>query len=299
MVYKFGQLASDKDAMKKEIIRHILYTEAESMLEFGTAVETKTINELEFGLTLPKVERLDPEEIEEGSLGSFQKLDWFNIQTTMKKYQTRLMTTDEAKARNQMDIQMEYTMTAVSRGLAWAKDEEIKNMLKKSAGKTIGADAHWDDPAASNIPSDIAEAIKFVLSNTYMNIAQMKGANLYYPAELWAYMNQPARPNEFTTLGMSPIEWVQQKYGVNFIPTRQLDTEAMLVYKGPETAMHLVYSGDKIPLVEQAREYGVGDMWYVTQLYKTYVLPNSPTDLTKNSRIVMLGEVCDPRPKEV
>lgn len=298
MVYKFGQLASDKDAMKKEIIRHILYTEAESMLEFGAAVETRTVNELNFGMTLPQVERLDPEQVEEGTLARYQKLGWFDIYTRMKKYQTRLMTTDEAKARNQMDIQMEYTMTAVARGLAWAKDEEIKNQLKTHAGTTIGADAHWDDPAASNIPADIAECIKWVLSKTYMNVAQMKGAQLFYPAEMWAFMNQPARPNEYTTLGMSPVEWVQQKYGVQFIPTRQLDTEAMLVYKGQETALHLVYSGNAIPLVEQAREYGVGDMWYVTQLYNTHVMPNSQADQTKNNRIIMIDDVCDPRPTE-
>ena len=296
MVYKFGQLASDKDAMKKEIIRHILYTEAESMLEFGQAVETRTVNELNFGMTLPQVERLDPEQVEEGTLARYQKLGWFDIYTRMKKYQTRLMTTDEAKARNQMDIQMEYTMTAVARGLAWAKDEEIKTALRSHAGKTITADAHWDDPASSNIPMDIAEGIKWVLSKTYMNVAQMQGALLFYPAEMWAFMNQPARPNDFTTLGMSPVEWVTQKYGVKFIPTRQLDTEAMLVYKGQETALHLVYSGGEIPLVEQAREYGVGDMWYVTQLYNTHVMPNSQADQTKNNRILLFQDVCDARP---
>lgn len=295
MVYKYGMLSSDKDAMKKEIIRQVLYTEAETMLEFGQAVITRTSDSLEFGLTLPKVERLDPEEIEEGALAQYQKLDWFNTAARMKKYQTRLMTTDEAKARNQIGIQMDYTMTAVARGLAWAKDENIKTALKSAAGETIEADAHWDDPAASNIPADCAEATKYILSHTYMNVAQLRGALLFYPAELWAFMNQPARPNEFTTLGMSPVEWVAQKYGVQFIPTRQLDGEAMLVYKGQETALHLVYNGNAIPTIEQAREYGVGDMWYVTQYYTTYTMPNSPTDLTKNNRIVMISGVCDPR----
>jgi hypothetical protein len=213
----------------------------------------------------------------------------------MNKYQTRLMTTDEARARHQDSIQMQYTMTAVARGLAWAKDTEIKSALKKSSGKTVPADGHWDDPSASNVPADVAEAIKFVLSKTYMTPADIQGALLYYPAELWAFMNQPARPNEYTTLGMSPIEWAQQKYKVNFIPTRQLDTEAMLVYKTPETALHLVYTGGEMPLVEVAREYGVGNMWYVTQMYRTYVLPNKMTDTAHNNRIVMISGVSDPR----
>ncbi|TRZ48448.1 MAG: hypothetical protein D4S01_10270 [Dehalococcoidia bacterium] len=295
MVYKIGQLSSDKDAMKRELVRNTLYTEAETYLEFGAAVEMRTLDNLQFGLTLPKIERLDPEEIEEGALAQYQKIGWFDVETRLKKYQTRLMTTDEAKVRNQIGLQMDYTMTTVARGLAWAKDEEIKNALTTAAGTDIGADAHWDDPASSNIPSDIAQAVKYVLTNTYMTVEMMRGALLFYPAELWAFMNQPARPNEFTTYGMSPIEWIQQKYGIEFRPTRQLDGGAMLVYPGQETALHLVYEGDGIPLVEEAREYGVGDMWYVTQLYRTYVMPNSQTDTTKNNRIITISDVCDTR----
>lgn len=296
MVYKFGVRTSDKDALKRDVIRKVLYTEAESMLEFGSAVNMQGIDQLEFGLTLPKIERLDPQEIEEGALGEFQKVDWFNVQTTMKKYQTRLMTTDEAKVRQQHEIQMQYSMTAVARGLAWAKDTEIKDSLIAASGKDISAGGKWDDPSAADIPGDIAEAIEYVLSNTYMTLADIQGAYLYYPAPIWAYMNQPANPSGITTTkyitnGMSPVEWSQQKYGVTFIPTRQLSDEALLVYKTPETAMHLVYTGSQIPTVEEAREYGVGDMYYVTQYYRTYVLPNSASDLSKNNRIIRITNI--------
>jgi len=295
MVYKTGILTSDKDALKKEIIRKILYTEAETYLEFGAAVESREINTLNFGLTLPRVERLDPEEITEGTLAQYQKLDWFDIDTKLKKYQTRLLTTDEAKARNQIQIQMDYTMTAVARGLAWRKDTEIKNTLKAAKGTTIEGDSFWDDAANSNIPKDLASAVKYVITHTYMTVAQMKGALLFYPAELNAFMIQPARPNDYMTTSMSPLEWIQNKYGIIPLPTRQLDGEAMLVYKGKETAMHLVYNGTEIPLVEWAREYGVGDMWYVTQMYKTFVMPSSEEDQTTNDRIILISDVCEVR----
>ncbi|MCK9459946.1 MAG: hypothetical protein M0R80_09940 [Proteobacteria bacterium] len=295
MVLKFGALTSDKDAMKKDIVKRILYTEAETMLEMGRAVVVQGIDQLSYGMTFPTVERLDPQQVTEGTIADYQKLSWAEFYGSMKKFQDIILTTDEANARNQMNIQMPYTMTAIARGLAWAKDKEIKTVVKAAAGKTVSVSAYWDDPVSSNLPKDIAEAMAFALSTTYMNVVDLKGGILFYPAELWAFMNQPARPNEYTMLGMSPIEWVQQKYGVTFIPTRQLDAEAMLVFPGQWTALHMIYMGGDIPLVEYAREYGTGNKFYVTQMYSTLAMPNSTTDRLKNNRIILLSGVCQTR----
>lgn len=298
MVQKYAVLTSlADDALKKDIIMRVMQAEAEKYMEFYRSVIIQDTPNFEAGFQVPLVTRLKAQQVTEGTVADPQKIEFFKFYESMDKYQSALMNTDESYARNEMQLQMMYTMTAIARGLAWSKDEEIKNAIIAKAGKTLKAESYWTDPSASNVPGDFAKIRAWIISNTKMTAAELKGALFFYPAEIDSFVSLPARPNEYTTIGMSPFRWVMENFGVEFVPTTQIDTYGVLVYPGPYTAIHLQYDGSnpKLPVVENGREMGVGDKWVVTQRYKTAVIPNSKTDLTHNNRIAIISDICQAR----
>jgi len=283
----FEATTSDKDILKKEILRQLIEVRAEELMIGKELVPIDTMDALELKMTLPKVTRFDPEEIAEGALSGYQMMEWFDTTQVMKKEQTRIKITDEAKARMQADIQTRKSIEAAARGLAWSRDTDIFTTIASGYVGTASAGAYWTS-ADADPASDIAAGIDNILTNLYLTDSDLQNMKLAVPIGLWGYMNRPV------TIGtMDKVFWsnyLEQMYKLKILYTRQLTTTSYLVINSPETACHIIYGGSSIPTSESGRILGVGEEYVFTHYFKTFIMPEAENGTT-NHRIYRITGV--------
>jgi len=283
----FEATTSDKDILKKEILRQLVEVRAEELMVGKSLVQMETMDALELKMALPKVTRFDPEHIAEGSAAGYQLLEWFETTQTMKKEQTRIKVTDEAKARMQADVQTRRSIEAAARGLAWSRDTDIFTTLASGYVHTAAAVNYWTgndaDPA-----TDIAAGLDTVLNDTYLTDSDLQNMKLALPMRMWGYMNKPV------TLGtMDKVLWAKylaDTYRLELVYTRQISTDAYIVINSPETAVQISYAGGDIPTSETGRDIGVGDLYVFTHYFKTFIMPEAENGTT-NHRIYKISGV--------
>jgi hypothetical protein len=278
---------SDKSILKTELLRKIVYAQAEELMVGKQAINLEGMDALELKLTLPKVTRLDPEEVSEGALANYQSMEWYDVSKILRKEQVRVLITDEAKARMQSDIQMRYSIKAAARGLAWSKDTDIFTTLQAGAAHSTAASGAWTS-SGTDIAADIAREIGGMLTDTVLTDQDIKEINIFYPVKLYGYLKKPIAIGE---MHQSISRYIQEEYQINFIYTRQLDTKAMMVLKSAETGLHITYTGSAIPTAEEERIVGVGNQTVLTQYFKTFVMPEEENGTT-NERIRLITGVC-------
>jgi hypothetical protein len=198
----------------------------------------------------------------------------------MEKESVELMITDEANARGLDNVQMRYSMIAAARGLAWSKDTDIKNTIVNGKGGTAAASGLWTDPT-TDIASDVADCIGAIIDNSELNEYTLGQLQIFYPAGLFAHLNKLVQIGEIKD---TIRDYLGRQYDMVFNPTKQLTQNAYVVVPGEETASHIFYTGQDIKLVESEREMGVGERYLITQLFKTFVMPEEDGGTT-NSRI--------------
>ena len=274
-----GVITSD-DEVKKELLREIIYLKAEELMVWKNAVVMQGMDGLELKLMLPKTRRIDPQKIAEGARARYRKVDWFTISEVMEKESVELMITDEANARGLDNVQMRYSMIAAARGLAWSKDTDIKNMIVNGKGGTAPASGLWTDPT-TDIASDVADCIGAIIDNSELNEYTLGQLQIFYPAGLFAHLNKPVQIGEIKD---TIRDYLGRQYDMVFNPTKQLTQNAYVVVPGEEIASHIYYTGNDIKLVESEREMGVGERYLITQLFKTFIMPEEENGTT-NSRI--------------
>lgn len=284
----FEATTSDKGIIKPDLIKEIVFLRAEELMVGSQAVPITPMNGLELKMQLPKLTRFDPEEVAEGALSSYQMLEWFTATNTMKKEQVRVLVTDEAKARQQADIQTRTSMELAARGLAWSRDTDIFTTLGAGAGASGSATAVWDNSSAADVLDDVAKAIQYILTNTYMTEQDMKSLKVFYPLGLTGHLAKPLGDGFFP--GTTVRKFVEDQYNVTFIGTRQLTTTALLVVNSAEVARHIVYSGSDIPGAEYQRLPLQGDVYGLQQYYKTFIMPESENG-TSNKGIYLITGV--------
>lgn len=280
-----GATTSDKNILKREILRRMVYLQAEELMVGKRAINLESMNALEMKLTLPKSTRLDPQQVAEGALARYQTMQWFDITQVMHKEQVRILVTDEAKARMQDDIQTRYSIKAAARGLAWSKDTDIFTTLAAGSAGTDPASADWKEPD-TDIAGDIAVTIGTMLENTVLTDQDIKQINLFYPVKLYPFLKRPIEVGE---MHRSVMGFVEDEFQLNFVYTRQLTTTALVVLKSDETALHVTYSGSAIPTAEEERIVGVGNQYVLTQYFKTFVMPEAENGTTNNRIRIISG----------
>lgn len=281
-----GITSSDTDMIKRITMKEIIYTEADKMLVGADGVVIRPTQTLDLKLSIPTETYFDPEEITEGSESSYKRLEAFDKNINLTKYQTRMIITDEAKARQFEDEQVRLSLDRARNGFVRKKDTDIFTTLSAGAGDTVSATAEWDGDSAS-ITDDVADAMGSIFENTLVTEQEAQNMILYFPATM---VGQVAKPDDVGTMGVNLKQWVNSTLGITMRPTRQLSTTALLVSPGSETALHYVYTGNAVPTVEQERLSGTGDLYTFTQYFKTVVVPNSSSDDT-NSHIVKITGV--------
>lgn len=270
---------SDKDILKAEILRRVVYKKAEELMTGKAAVNLEGMDALELKLTLPTSTRLDPQEISEGAKADLQHMEWFDVTQVMKKEQVRILVTDEARARMLSDIQTRYSINAAARGLAFSKDTDIFTTLAAGSAGSDAAGTAWNAASGADPARNIATTIGTILNNTVAMDSDVSSIVIFYPMRLYGFLKKPI---EIGQMYQSIARFVEAEYQIGFIPTRQLTTSALVVMKSDETAMHVTYTGSSVPTAEQDRLAGVGDEYILTQYFKTFIVPEAEGGSTNN-----------------
>lgn len=282
-----GATTSDKNILKREIVKKVIYKKAEQMIVGANALLMESADALDLRFSLPKETAFTAEKSAEGARVKRSRLEWFEINKIMEKYQCDVLITDESKARQLEKNQTRQSMNAASRGMAIAKDADIFTVLAAGAGANGAATACWDDVTNSDPAADVSKAVASIMKNTTLLETELKNINVFYPAELFAYLTSL---QEIENIHRSVMDYMKSQWGIGFYPTRQLADDVLVVVKSEEAAFHYVYSGSDIPTSEEERITGVGDSYLITQYFKTFIVPEAEGGTT-NNRIYKITNV--------
>lgn len=284
----FSVTSSDRDILKKDILRELVYRRAEELFVFKNAVVEMPVDALEAKFDIPKVTRFTPEQVMEGAVAGMQQLGFYQVTASLQKYQTRVRITDESKIRQIANNQVQMSIEAAAQGMAYQMDYEIVTALLAATGNNVAAGTAWDASTSGPSPAtDIADAIGKILTGTTILPQDVKAIGVYYPAGLLGHI---LKPMEIGDLRETFKTWAGTELGLSFFPTRMLTNRALVVLKSPETALHMTYSGGNMPLAEQERIVGVGEDYLITRYFVTKVLPDSSTVAT-NSRLCTINGI--------
>lgn len=281
-----GISTSDEALKIGYAIQEAIFRKADEMLVGKNAVPIERVNNIDVRLAIPTVPSLEAQKVAEGAVADLQAVTWFLVNTSMDKYQCRVLLTDEALVRGLQVNQLQVSIDAAAKGLAIAKDKEIFNALLAGAGLTKAASTAWSSSTADP-ESDIASAIDLIMTNSTITDADLKNVALFAPASLMGHLKKRVNvANMFLPLEQA----IKEEFGINVYFTRNLSDVALVVVKSNETAVHFEYAGKDVPTVEQDRIPGVGTQYVITQYFKTAVIPDSEVSTT-SSRICKITGV--------
>lgn len=281
----FGLTVTDKDMASASLIQKAISRQAEQMLVGKNAVPIQRVKSLDIRLAIPTATYLEAAEVAEGARADFQALEWYNTDVSMKKYQTVVRITHEAVARKLLVNQLQMSINAAANGLQIAKDKEIFDTLSAGAGQEVTVSTAWNDSGAAP-EDDIAKAIGKIANNTVITDQDLKNMNLFVPAALMGDLKKRVEVENMRV----PLERaIQDEYGIKIYYTRQLSTDALLVVKSQETAIHFEYNGTDVPTVEEAPIPGIGKEIILTYFFKTVVVPDSEGESTNNRICKLTG----------
>ena len=306
MAYNTGIYTSDGqtyDALRKDLIAELVWFKTLDYVEFMDAVVLENTETLDKHLRFPKDHTLPTVEINEGATGIYQKLGFFDVSFSLNKFRSKLMIDDESRVRNDEATQWTYSMDAVARGMALARDNNVLNALWNGVGTEKAAGTPWNNNAA-DVLGDIANTIEEIFDKEDSNVteAELRDIVVYYPLKLFGRLKLPEmfRDTGSSAGNMGRLRtealdsWLTQNLGFTFKGCRKLNNEnaALAVIRGPQTAVHYNYSGGKIPTVEQVRDADEGsDAYMITQYYQTRIMPQSYLQQSTNDRIIRITSV--------
>lgn len=288
----FASGYSDRPMEKKDLIRELVYTQADLLLPAKNTVVMKPVPVLEFKYDIPKVTTIRSSKITEGTRSERKHMEFWQMPVSLEKYQTTITMTDEAKARQMGNLQLSMTMQAVSTGMAQDINDEIFTALYAGTGTHVHAVAKWYTDAAS--PAyDVASICGQIFENTNIMENDLSNIQIYCPASMWSHLNMP---KDTGLLYLTIKGWMEREQHVSIQPTRWLGGSgtkngALVVLPGEQTAHHLTYNGTEIPTAETQREMGVGEEYLITRFFKTVVIPDSVNGTT-TARLGWITDIC-------
>lgn len=286
-MFGLGHTTTEIAIAKQRILEQVVKRTAERLLVGKNAVPIEQVSNLDIRLAIPKATEITAEQVEEGAVAQIRNLGWFNANASMEKYQCHLLITDEAVERGLVANQVKLSIDAAARGLQKAEDAEIFTALSNGAALSVTATDTWDGTNADPV-GDTLDALQQLYDNTTFTDEDAKNLNLFVPAKVYSYLKKTTEINNI----MRRIDQeIKESHGIaNIYPTRQLTSNALLVLKSQETAIHFVYNGTNIKTMEEQREIGVGTRYVLTSYFKTIVVPDADGQTT-SSRIVKITGV--------
>lgn len=270
---------STGDIASAAILKEVIFGRANDLLEFGSAVNTRFTDKIDYRFTKQEETEIAPHTIKEYSRAGYDKINFFPISGELEKKQIALMFTDETKIRELDGVQVTTSIQAAAMGMAHDKDINIKNALVAAAGNNVDAQATWDDKIASDASQDIAVAIGKIMETSNIPATMTNDIKLFYPAGLMGFLNKPVEVGDYKI----PIgKWASDSFGIEFHPTRELTHNAIMSVKTDDSAFMLQHNGSGIKEYETERITGSGDVILFTQMYDTVVFPEVRGGSTNN-----------------
>lgn len=280
--------------IKRDIERMVLYRRATLL-----AVATKLLPSRNFGVLDVKFQfpsdLAGKYPVPEGTMAALEGITWTDFNTTLEKAQVHYDITDEAKARQLADYQMQTGRRKASEALAELIDHHAIDMIVAGAYAgnliTVTAGDEWDSGNVTADPEqDVIDAVKNILSNSRVTLEDITHINMVVPTTVWGELR---KLKLIGNVQQSLESYFKQSIGLGIYPTRYTDVITGMPTGISDDAYICVYTedagligffnpppGSGIPLTEVWRVNGVGERYLFTNYFKCKIQPLSSTVTT-------------------
>lgn len=281
------QAQSSDIAIKRELIREVLYKEAAWLSLTREAVPVQDFDGIDVKFSYPTEMSGQYPVAENAKAGVSAPMEAVDFEMTLQQGEVRYYITDYAKLRQLGNYQTEFSRRRAAEKLAELKDMNILQALYGSGGANSGNDASataaWDTyPTATGvqIAGDIAAAIGRIMQNSNVQLFELRNLVMLVPAEVYGVLLAPV---EIENIRQSLASYFGQQYGLKIFPTRtgvnttyDYHLDAMVFVNSPNTLIHgVLRAGAPVPLVEENRVAGRGTEYLIRQFFNTKVVPHS------------------------
>lgn len=283
------------EVLKREILRQIITTEADSLSVGTQVVGTQQMDRRSVEFTYPEHTTAEyPVSMDTNT--DRQYIEWSDFKIRLKRGQTRYFMSDGAKLEGMGDVHAERMRQRASEALARRKDENILGTLANGAfsENTDSVSNAWDT-TDGEIIDDLWAMWRDVVINSPLNSMDIQNMSVVLPAEIYAEVNKLELINQvqqrvrdylgqafnFTLyphkigLDEAPMH-VDDRFDEQY-PDTDLRDMAVMVLPGSDTAIHgelspEVAASAGVPLVEQQREFGKGEDYLISEWFNTAIL---------------------------
>tara|TARA_Y100000310_G_scaffold344169_1_gene455498 strand:- start:3310 stop:4056 length:747 start_codon:yes stop_codon:yes gene_type:complete len=213
------------------------------------------------------------------SIAGREVITWSKVETTLEQGEVRYFISDESKLRELRNWQENVSVRRAAEAMAAQMDlHGLRKLYNgKSPGNETNATAVWDGTAtATQIANDLAASIGKIVANSKLPDTKLNNFVCIIPAAAWTGVTQLGTINN-TAIRLD--DFVNQSYGVKFIPTRQnvfnSKTAALVLpMQDEDTAFLGRFRGTReFPGSESQRIPNRGTEYFIRQWWKCRVMP--------------------------
>jgi len=214
-----------------------------------------------------------------GAAAPMETITWTKLEIEMPdKYEGRFLIDDIAEEIQMAQEQFRSGVRRLAESMSRVEDKEILDAIDAAKGAEITITTAWNKANADPI-SDMANAISKILEAPDITTADLKNIRFVIPHTAWTELIKLTEINGIRT---SRLDWFQDTYGVQFLPTNRLEKDGYAVVAGADTGRHYVFRPRRIPLVEEVRVPGRGRAYVVRRAFTTVIIPDeAPGTTTK------------------
>jgi len=275
-----GATASDM-AIKREVVRQLIYKRANFISTGVKLVGLSTEDNLDVKFSFPSDAAVHYP-VPEGSGADLTRVEWAEFAYSLAKAEGRFFITDEAVIRGTDRTQWQTGIRRLGEAMAAEKDNNILQTLYAGAlpANTVAATAAWAGATIAQILTDITSCVNNVLNAHGATDADLTNIAIVVPLKAWVGL---LRLENVVGTNVQMLQYIVDSYKIDIMPTKNVTafvaaggaaTDGVALIKGIDTAVHGTLSPPAgIPLVETAREEGVGTEYIVRQFFNTQIVP--------------------------
>ena len=286
-----GVTASD-EAIKREVVRQLIYKKANYISTGVKLVGMNVEDNLDIKFSFP-TDAAVQYPVPEGAGADLTRVEWAEFAYSLAKAEGRFFITDEAQIRGTDKTQWQTGIRRLGEAMAARKDLNILTTLWAGAGNNEACVA-WAGAAVTfaNILGDITNTVNFLINAHGATDADIANIAMVVPLKAWVGLLRMERV-QGTNIQM--LQYIQDGYKIDIRPTKNVAAfgtaiDGIALIKGADTAVHGTLRPPRdIPLVETARQEGVGTEYIVRQFFATQVVPEEGGVLTTDRICTLTG----------
>lgn len=294
------QMQTSDDVIKREIIRQVIYKEANWLSLAREAVTVQEFDGIDVKFSYPTEMTGQYPVAENAAAEIAAPMQAVEFEMTLQQGEVRYRIGDVAKLRQLGNYQTEFSRRRAAEALAALKDKNIIEALYAGAGATSvdASAAKWQDyptTTASQIASHISKAISNIMKESNVQMHELANLVMLVPAKVYGIL---LAPMEIGNVWTSLAKYFNTQYGLKIFPHRhthatyECHLDALVYVNNANTAIHGVLRANApVPLVEETRISGRGTEYLIRQFFNTKVVPDSAS-VSTSTRICKITDVC-------